>query len=166
MKGMNISGQIMKQVTMQGSIDLRGASGNDAGITGTVSGRIDYQKEVTIIYPAKFDGTNCVTADNTDTRLGFGISGYLNIKMGGSFNTQVDSEGFTGIIKTHVNGTSRVSVKWPCIATCIDCVRFTNVNVDGDMEMSYDGSKTKLKGYLKFSGADHEEESRPIEITF
>jgi len=165
-KGMNISGQIMKQVTMQGSIDLRGASGNDIGITGTVSGSIDYQKEVTIIYPAKFDGTNCVTADNTDTRLGFGISGYLNIKMGGSFNTQVDSEGFTGIIKTHVNGTSRVSVKWPCIATCIDCVRFTNVNVDGDMEMSYDGSKTKLKGYLKFSGADHEEESRPIEITF
>ncbi|MBO9703532.1 MAG: hypothetical protein J7604_25210 [Sporocytophaga sp.] len=165
-RAMGISGSIMKQVTMNGSFDLRGASGDNEGITGTVSGNIDYAKELQIIYPEKFDGTNCVTADQTDSKLGFGIYGYFNLKMGGSFNTQVHSEGFTGTIKTYVNGVSRVSVKWPCIATCVDCVRSTNVNVNGDMEMSYDGSFTILKGYLKFSGADHEEESRPIVLKF
>ncbi len=165
-KAMGISGHIMKQVTMNGSIDLRGAAGDDEGITGTVTGAIDYSKEMQIIYPERFDPANCVTADNSDTRLGFGIHGYFSLKMGGSFNTQVNSEGFTGTIKTHVNGISRVSVKWPCIATCVDCVRSTNVNVDGDMEMSYDGSFTILKGHLKFSGADHEEESRPIVLKF
>lgn len=165
-KAMGISGSIMKQVTMNGSFDLRGASGDDEGITGTVSGSIDYSKEIQLIYPERFDPTNCVTADNSDSKLGFGIHGYFSLKMGGSFNTQVHSEGFTGTIKTNVNGASRVSVKWPCIVTCVDCVRFTNVNVNGDMEMSYDGSFTILKGYLKFSGADHEEESRPIVLKF
>ncbi len=165
-KAMNISGQIMKEVTMTGSFDLRGAAGDDGGIAGTVAGTIDYSKDIKIIYPDKFDGTNCVTADHTDSKLGFGIYGQFSLKLGGSFNTQVNPEGFNGTIKTYVNGASRVSVKWPCIATCVDCVRFTNVNVNGDMEMSYDGSFTILKGYLKFSGADHEEESRPIVLKF
>jgi hypothetical protein len=165
-KANNISGHIMKQVTMDGSLDLRGTSGNDEGIAGTVTGAIDFSKELQIIYPERFDPTNCLTADHSDTRLGFGIHGYFSLKMGGSFTTQVNSEGFTGSITTYVNGVSRVSVKWPCIATCVDCVRSSNVNVNGEMELSYDGSSTILKGNLKFSGADNEEESRPLVLKF
>src|SRR5690606_18795105 len=127
------------QVTMDGSIDLRGTSGDDGGIAGTVTGSIDFSKDLQIIYPDRFDPTNCSTADNSDTRLGFGVYGSFSLKMGGNFTTQVNSEGFTGSIKTYVNGSSRVSVKWPCLATCVDCVRSSNVNVNGDMEMSYDG---------------------------
>lgn len=164
-KANNMKGKIMNTVDMTATIDLRESSGNSDGITGRVGGAIDYKKEVEFIYPAGFDTTNCVTADDTDNLVGFGIYGYLNVELGGSFDAQVDADGFTGAVKANASGDSRIKVKWPCI-TCGDCLKTGTVSISGEVEIKYENNVTVLEGNLTFRGTNNQRENRYVEIQF
>jgi len=164
--GAGMNGKIFNAVDVSASINMGSPLNNVFGFTGDFSGSVSYQNQFDYRYPGAFDPSTCETADATDNVVGFGITGNLNIELGGSLNTSINSDGFAGKVEVSASGESDMYVKWPCAVTCgSECVDNYYTAMSGLVGLEHTGSDTRMYGEVTFTSGD-ETEQGDIDFTF
>lgn len=161
-----VEGSLFSKVDFETGFDLSGAySSSSTGFSGSASGNMDYDYQERWTYPDGFDPSNYDSADDTDSILGFGCKGELNIELAGAFNTSLDSSGVTGTITTAVSGTSNMKVKWPDWSFWDDgVIQSINVSASGNVTLTKVSSGVNVKGTVTFTDND-ETSSADLDVT-
>ncbi|MEX0332453.1 MAG: dockerin type I repeat-containing protein [Puniceicoccaceae bacterium] len=160
--GENATGQILDVVDVRAGINVSAPLTSSGSVSGRVFGRFDYEGQFNYTYPDGFNSSSCDEAIDTSTWYGFGIDGQLTIQLFGALNANFDSRGFTGTIRASVGGTSTVRVKWPCLVCGDDCVSVYSVTASGNVDITDNGSNTRIRGTVTIS-AGGESESAEID---
>ncbi len=161
-----LSGQLFEKINLNGSINFSGPMDNVFALEGSVSGSVDYSDTFDYTYPSGFNPATCATADDTDNVVGFGITGQLDVELGGNITAQLDNEGITGSFGVNASGFSDMSVKWPCAFTCgDDCVSMYTTGVSGELNIEYNNPEVRIYGEATFTSGD-ETETGEVDFTF
>ncbi len=161
----SMKGKIFEKIKLTGDIDISGPLNSVFDLSGSVSGSVEYSDTFDYTFPKDFNPTTCKTADGSDF-FGFGITGQLQVELGGDITANLDNEGITGTFGVYASGQSDMSVKWPCKVVCgQECVKTYDTGVAGELTVQYKNPEIRIFGEATFTSGD-ESEKGDVDFTF
>ncbi len=160
-----MTGKIFDEIDMSCEFQVYSYLSNSNNIHGYLKADLNYDNTFNFAYPSNFNPSSCSTADATDNSVGFGVSGNLELHLGGHINASMSSNGVTGSIGAEASANCTLHIKWPCFVTCgWDCVDTYYAGVEGNITCERTSSSTRIHGDITVSYGN-EQESGEIDFT-
>ncbi|HRZ48374.1 MAG TPA: hypothetical protein P5338_03160 [Bacteroidales bacterium] len=156
-QGTAMAGKIFTQIDVTASVNAWAWLASPGSITGTLTGNMNWDYNLSFAYPTGFDPSSCANADATDNWLGFGVTGSMQINLAGALNANINETGITGNIGVQGSANASLSIKWPCLVCGYNCVDTYNAAIEGALTVQKTSSGARIFGNVKFSYQNEQE---------